>query len=122
MKLISRQKKRKLRKFRSRLIKGDSFRPRVVICKTNRYLIAQAIDDNKGHTLLYLSTANIDLDDSDLLQCRKNIQWAEKLGDTMAGGLLKEGIKTIVFDRNGFSYHGKVQSFGEAMRKKGIKF
>ncbi len=70
MKSVDKQKKRKQRKLRSKLIKGNLVSPRVVLFKSNRYLIAQVINDEKGHTLLYLNTA--DLDEKETSQCRKN--------------------------------------------------
>jgi len=72
MKLVDKQKKRKQRKLRSKSIRGNLVRPRVVLSKSNRYLIAQAINDEKGHTLLYLNTANLDEKVKEASQCRKS--------------------------------------------------
>jgi len=79
MKSISKQKKRKQRKRRSGLIKGNLARPRIALFKSNRYLIAQAIDDEKGFTLLYLNTVDLEKNsdssnEKKLSQCRKSKQ------------------------------------------------
>ncbi|RHZ37166.1 50S ribosomal protein L18 [endosymbiont GvMRE of Glomus versiforme] len=134
MKLINRQKKRKQRKFRSGLIKGNLTRLRVVLSKTNRYLIAQVINDEKGRTLIYCSTAYLS-EKAKEAQCRKNQEWAKKLGQEMANKLKEKGIKKIVFDRNGYPYpyiekkfrkkkekKGKIHAFCEIMRQGGIEF
>lgn len=66
---IERRKKRKLR---GKIIKGDLQKPRVVLSKSNRYLIAQVINDKKGHTLFYFSTANLNKSNSNVSRCQKN--------------------------------------------------
>lgn len=122
MKANSRQKKRKQRKLRSKKIKGILERPRAVIFKSKRYLTAQIINDKKGQTLIYLCTANLGKEVDKPSYCRKNKEWARNLGLAIAGKLQGQKIKQVVFDRNGYPYHGKIQVFCEAMREKGIKF
>ena len=127
MKSISKQKKRKQRKRRSGLIKGDLARPRVALFKSNRYLIAQAIDDEKGCTLLYLNTIDLEKNpdssnEKKLSQCRKSKQWSKKLGQAIANKLKEQKIERIVFDRNGYPYHGKIEVFCDAVREGGIRF
>lgn len=131
MKSIDKQKKRKQRKLRSKLVKGNLARPRVVLFKSNRYLIAQAINDEKGHTLLYLNTIDLEknpdsLSEKKTSRCRKNKEWAKKLGQEMMNKLKEEKIKQIVFDRNGYPYvkdGGQiVDLFCEKIRQGGIKF
>jgi len=111
-----RNEKRKLRKRRSKLVKGTLQRPRVVICKSNLYLTVQVIDDSKGHTLIYCSTNNPNVN------IAKNKTWAQQLGETLANQLKKSGIEEIVFDRNGYLYHGKIKAFGDSIRQSSIKF
>src|SRR5947208_16815192 len=111
---------RKLRKKRSKLIKGTQKKPRVVIHKSNLYLTVQAIDDAQGHTLVYSSTAGFSQNGTTI--SFKNKNWSEKLGETFADQLKQNGIKEIVFDRNGYLYHGKIKKFCETMRQSGIKF
>ncbi|CAG8817503.1 314_t:CDS:2, partial [Racocetra persica] len=96
--------KRKLRKRRSNLVKGVPERPRGVIYKSNRYLSFQVIDDSQGHTLVAASTFDFKQADT---KSRKNISWAQKLGEVAADKLKKARINQIVFDRNGYLYRGK---------------
>lgn len=119
MKLVNKQKKRKLR---SKLVKGSLTRPRIVIFKSKRYLTSQAINDEEGHTLLYLCTADLEKKPEKALQCRKNQEWAQKLGQIMAKKLKEKEIKQVIFDRNGYPYHGKIQAFCDILRKEGIRF
>jgi len=119
----SRSQKRLVRKRRSNLIKGTKSRLRVVISKTNLYLIAQAINDEQGHTELYLSTANLGEKSKSVKPISlKNKDCAGKLGEKMAEKLNKLGMKNIIFDRNGYPYHGKIASFCQNLRQKGINF
>jgi len=124
-KLIDRQKKRKLRKLRAKIIKGTFQKPRLVFFKSNRYLGAQVIKtidcqkEQKEHTLIYLSTNSL-TGSNDNEFCRKNKEWAQKLGQAMARELKKQEIKQVVFDRNGYPYHGKIQAFCEPLHQMGI--
>jgi len=119
--ITDKKTRRKIRKKRSSIIKGTQERPRVVLSKSNRYLRVQAIDDNIGHTLLSCSTAEFLLEKKEPFS-RKNKDYAKKLGTLFAEKLKKEGKNKIVFDRNAFSYHGKVTDFCESMRQSEINF
>ncbi|SRR5258706_9029747 len=114
------ENRKRLRKLRN-LIKGDSQKPRIVLCKSNRYLTAQVIDDQKGHTL-YLNSSNLGIRFKQKLEseCRKNKYWARKLGEATVEELRKKAIKKVVFDRNGWPYHGKIQSFCEPLHSAGL--
>ncbi|CAG8612892.1 3112_t:CDS:1, partial [Racocetra fulgida] len=111
--------RRKLRKMRSNLVKGVQQKPRIVIYKSNRYLSVQAIDDNQGHTMVAASTADFNQINT---KFRKSKAWAQKLVEAMSIKLKKTGINQIVFDRNGYLYHGKIKIFCETMRQFGIQF
>src|SRR5688572_9873186 len=115
----SRKIKQKLRKRRSKLVKGTSQRLRVVVYKSNRYFSVQAIDDTKGHTLVADSTKNFS-PSSDF--SRKNKAWVQKIGENFAEELKKKGVKRIVFDRNGYPYQGKIELFCEILRQSGVQF
>jgi len=104
--------KRKLR-IRSK-IEGSVECPRVTIYRSNRYLTAQAIDDANGHTLVAVDGKKEGLN--------SNKVSAETLAATFAVRLKEKGISTIVFDRNGYQYHGVVAAFGDALRANEIKF
>jgi large subunit ribosomal protein L18 len=96
--------KRKIR-IRSK-ISGTATRPRVVIFRSNKYLYLQAIDDVKMITLASASTMKSD----------------EGMAEKLAKDLTAQKIKTIVFDRGGYQYHGKVKAVAEELRKAGLEF
>lgn len=104
--------KRKAR-VRSRIY-GDSNMPRVSVFRSNKYFYAQAIDDTKGFTL-----ANVD---GKKLGLKNNKDDAKKLAELFANRLKEAGITKIVFDRNGYLYHGVVASFADGLRENGIIF
>jgi large subunit ribosomal protein L18 len=112
------RRKNKLRIKRKRRvrgkIRGTAERPRVSVFKSNRHFYAQAIDDTKGHTLAYADGAKMGL--------RANKEDVKKVAAAFADQLKAKGIEVIVFDRNGFLYHGVVASFADALRENGIKF
>jgi large subunit ribosomal protein L18 len=95
-------------------ISGTAEKPRVSIFKSNRYLTAQAIDDTAGNTIVGMNSKSLNL--------RANIEGATKFGESFAKKLQEKGITTIVFDRNGYKYHGVIAAFADAMRNAGIKF
>lgn len=104
--------KRKLR-IRSK-IEGSAVKPRVTVYRSNRYLSAQAIDDATGTTLAAIHAKKEGLS--------SNKESAEKLGAAFAKSLKEKGIAQIVFDRNGYQYHGVVAAFGDALRANEIQF
>jgi large subunit ribosomal protein L18 len=94
-------------------ISGTAETPRVSVFKSNKYLSAQAIDDVAGATLASVNSKSMDLNVS-----REN---AAKVGAAFAESLKAKEITTVVFDRNGYLYHGVVAAFAEALRENGIK-
>ncbi len=112
------RKKNRLRIKRKRRVRGKirgcESRPRVSVFKSNRHFYAQAIDDDKGHTLAYADGAKMGL--------KANKEDVKKVAQALAEQLKEKGIETIVFDRNGYLYHGVVASFADALRENGIKF
>ena len=112
------------RRFRIRKkIKGTSERPRVSFFKSSRHLYVQAIDDDKGVTLQSISSfgKNVpsELKDSSSVA---NISMCSLLGKLFAKKCMEKGISTVVFDRGGFAYHGRVKAFADAAREGGLKF
>ena len=104
--------KRKLR-IRSK-IEGTAALPRVTVFRSNRFLSAQAIDDATGTTLAAIHAKKEGLS--------ANKESATKLGASFAAALKAKGIDAIVFDRNGYQYHGVIAAFGDALRANEIKF
>jgi len=104
--------KRKLR-IRSK-IEGTASLPRVSVFRSNRFISAQAIDDATGTTLAAIHAKKEGLS--------ANKESATKLGASFAAALKAKGIDAIVFDRNGYQYHGVIAAFGDALRANEIKF
>lgn len=100
-------------------MKGTSTRPRLSVFRSLRHFYAQAIDDRRGITLCALSTLSPQV--SGDLKGTKSEQ-ARLLGRKFAEMALKKGIQTLVFDRGGFRYHGRVKAFAEGAREGGLQF
>ena len=99
---------------------GTPERPRLSVFRSNSHMYAQIIDDTVGNTLVAAST--LDKDVKAQLKFTDNIEAATVLGKVIAQKALDKGIKTVVFDRGGFIYHGKVQALAEAAREAGLEF
>jgi large subunit ribosomal protein L18 len=112
--LVKRDALRLRRKRRVRgKISGCADMPRLTVFKSNKYFTAQAIDDIAGNTLAAVSSKSLNLSVS-----RENVkQVAAKLAET----LKSKNIESVVFDRNGYLYHGVVATFADALRDNGIK-
>ena len=110
-------KKNALRIKRKRRVRGNingtAERPRVSIFKSNKYLSAQAINDVEGVTLAAVSSKAMNLN--------VNKENAVKVAAQFAETLKAAGIETVVFDRNGYLYHGVVAAFADTLRDNGIK-
>jgi len=98
-------------------IKGSASKPRLSVFKSNTTLYAQIIDDVKSSTLLSASTKEIDADKKSV-----NATLSTELGKLIAKKAKDKGIEQIVFDRNGYLYHGKVKALAEGAREGGLKF
>ncbi len=99
-------------------ISGTAARPRLAVHFSGRHVYAQVIDDTVGRTLAAASTAEKDLRD----KAGSNTVSAEKVGKLVAERLLGREIKRVVFDRGGFTYHGKVKALADAARSAGLDF
>lgn len=118
---INRNAARKKRHFRIRKkISGTEKRPRLNVFKSNRYFYAQIIDDTKGETLAAASSLEKELKGECLSRC--NVETAKKVGELIAKRAIEKGLTSVVFDRGGYIYHGKVKAFAEAAREAGLKF
>lgn len=101
-------------------IRGTTARPRLNVFKSARHIYAQLIDDMTGKTLVSASTV---LDEvSSGLKYTGNIEAARKVGAAVAKLALAKEITAVVFDRNGFLYHGRVKALAEAARENGLTF
>ena len=115
---INRKAERDRRHARVRTkVSGTTECPRLAVSKSNRNIIAQIIDDTKAETLVYVSTLN-----SDIKTKKANKEAAKEVGTAVAKKALEKNIKSVVFDRGGFIYHGVVKELAEAAREAGLDF
>ena len=99
---------------------GTAERPRLSVFRSNNHMYAQVIDDTAGNTLVSASTLEKDVKAE--IEKTNNVEAAAYLGTVIAKRALEKGIKTVVFDRGGFIYQGKVAALAEAAREAGLKF
>lgn len=109
----------KHRKIRNRF-SGTAERPRLAVFRSNNHMYAQIIDDTVGKTLLSAST--LDKDVKAELEKTNDVAAAAYLGTVIAKKALESGITTVVYDRGGFIYQGKVKALAEAAREAGLEF
>ena len=116
--MLEKDRKRSKRKVHIRKrISGTAERPRMTVFRSNKSLSIQVIDDGKGHTMLSASTL-----EKELKTLKANMAGAAQLGEVMGKRLLEKNIKTVVFDRNGYLYHGLVKAMADGARKAGVQF
>lgn len=121
IKKVSRQAVRvkKHKKIRNK-ISGTAERPRLAVYRSNNHIYAQVIDDIKGHTIVAASTVEKAIKDT--LEKTDDVAAATAVGEAVAKKALDKGIDTVVFDRGGYIYHGKVKALADAAREAGLKF
>ena len=110
------KKHRRLRNYLS----GTSERPRLAVFRSNNHMYAQIIDDTVGNTLVAASTVEKEI--SAELEHTNTVEAAAYVGTVVAKRALEKGITTVVFDRGGFIYQGKVQALADAAREAGLEF
>ena len=99
---------------------GTAERPRLCVFRSNNHMYAQIIDDDAQNTLVSASTVEKDVKAE--LEKTNNVDAAAYLGQVIAKRALEKGIKTVVFDRGGFIYQGKIAALAEAAREAGLEF
>ena len=97
-------------------ISGTSERPRLSVYKSNRAIYAQLIDDVEGHTLAFASSK--ELGD----QSNVNLDLSKQVGQKVAERAKDKGVESVVFDRNGYLFHGNVKALADGAREGGLKF
>ena len=122
--MVSKESRQKVRvkkhiKLRNRF-SGTPERPRLAVFRSNNHMYAQIIDDVAGHTLVAASTLEKDVKAQ--LEKTNNVDAAAYLGTVIAKRALDKGINTVVFDRGGFIYQGKIAALAEAAREAGLEF
>lgn len=103
-----------------RKVLGAAARPRLCVFRSAKHIYAQIIDDTTGTTLAAVSTLNQEVGE-DLKSCG-NAEAANAVGKSIAQKALEKDIKEVVFDRNGFLYHGRVKALADGAREAGLLF
>ena len=109
----------KHRRLRNRF-SGTAERPRLAVFRSNNHMYAQIIDDSIGNTLVAASTVEKEVKEQ--LEKTNNVDAAAYLGTVIAKRALEKGINTVVFDRGGFIYQGKIAALAEAAREAGLEY
>ena len=122
--MVSKESRQKVRvkkhmKIRNRF-SGTAERPRLAVFRSNNHMYAQIIDDTVGNTLVAASTVEKEVKEQ--LEKTNNVDAAAYLGTVIAKRAIEKGIDTVVFDRGGFIYQGKIAALAEAAREAGLKF
>ncbi|MDP9728518.1 50S ribosomal protein L18 [Alicyclobacillus tolerans] len=101
-------------------VNGTAERPRLNVFRSNKHIYAQVIDDVQGVTLC--SASSLDKELREELSNGGNVDAAKKIGELVAKRALAKGIRSVVFDRGGYLYHGRVQALADAAREAGLEF
>ena len=122
--MVSKQSKSELRvkkheRLRNRL-SGTAERPRLAVFRSNNHMYAQIIDDTVGNTLVSASTAEKAVKAE--IEKTNNVEAAAYVGTLVAKRAIEKGINTVVLDRGGFLYQGKIQALADAAREAGLQF
>jgi large subunit ribosomal protein L18 len=106
---------RRRRRVRAK-VRGTAERPRLSVFRSNRGIQAQVIDDVAGHTLAAVNWTEGDL------KSLKSMEQAKRAGELLAERAKEAGVETVVFDRGGYRYHGRVKALADGAREKGLTF
>jgi large subunit ribosomal protein L18 len=117
MKTVRAQRAKRHKRVR-RHVGGTSERPRLSVYRSNKHIYAQLIDDLSGKTLAAASTVEASLKNGS----GTSADSAGKVGTLVAERAIERGIKSVVFDRGGFRFHGRVKAVADAAREKGLSF
>ena len=98
-------------------IRGSAHRPRLAVFRSNRYIYAQVIDDDRGHTVAAASSLERELRERSL-----TVETAGAVGRLLAERSLEVGVDTVVFDRGGYRFGGRVRALADAARTDGLRF
>ena len=122
--MVSKESRTKVRVNKHRKIRnrfsGTAQRPRLAVFRSNNHMYSQLIDDTVGNTLVAASTLQKEVKAE--LEKTNNVDAAAYLGTVIAKKALEKGITTVVFDRGGFIYQGKIKALADAAREAGLEF
>lgn len=117
----SSSKNRAIKHYRLRKdLNGTADRPRLSVYRSNLHMYAQLIDDVQGRTLASASTVEKEVRQQ--LDGTSDVNAAKAVGELIAKRALEKGITSVIFDRGGFLYHGKIQALADAAREAGLQF
>ena len=121
LKKVNKNEMRKNRHERVRQkVYGTPEKPRLNVFRSNNHIYAQIIDDVNGYTLISVSTLDKELKEK--LESTQNKEAAKLVGDLVGKRALEKGIDTVVFDRGGYVYHGRIKELADGAREAGLKF
>lgn len=121
MSALSKEVARRRRKVRIRKkISGTAARPRLVVFRSNLHIYAQLVDDNVGATLLSASTLSLKKAGGERVFCNK--AGSELVGKEIARLAREKDISSVVFDRNGYLFHGRIKAVADGAREAGLEF
>ena len=104
-------------------IRGSEQRPRLTVYRSVAHIYVQVVDDMSGRTIASASSVEPSLKGTFAKQAKGgNVAGAQAVGKTIAQRLMEKGVKRIVFDRNGFLYHGRIKAVADAAREAGLEF
>ena len=112
--------RRRIRYRIRRKVAGGTTRPRLSVFRSDKHIYAQVIDDASGTTVAQASSLDKDLRAA--VKNGGNVEAAKAVGEAIAKHLKAKGIETVVFDRGGYLYHGRIKALAEAAREAGLKF
>ncbi|MFC7394861.1 50S ribosomal protein L18 [Scopulibacillus cellulosilyticus] len=120
--MITKQDKNAVRKKRHQHVRrrvfGTNERPRLNVFRSSKHIYAQLINDEEGKTIVSSSTVDKEL----ALDKGGNIDAAKKVGELIAKRALEKGYDTVIFDRGGYLYHGRIKALADGAREAGLKF
>ena len=124
MKIKTKEDRRDRIKHRLRKrIRGSEQRPRLTVYRSVSHIYVQVVDDMTGRTIASASSVEPSIKGTFAKQARGgNVAGAQAVGKTIAQRLMEKGVKRIVFDRNGFLYHGRIKAVADAAREAGLEF
>ena len=117
MRLTSEKRRQRIRWRIRTKVKGTTQRPRLSVYRSNKSIYAQIVDDLSGHTLCSASSNEAGIDTS-----VNKTEQANQVGKLLAQKASTSGIETVVFDRGGYLYHGRVKALADGAREQGLKF
>lgn len=111
----------RIKKYIRKKIRGTPIRPRLTVYKSLKHFYAQIVDDTTAHTLVSASTLSEDVKNS-IKELKSKKEIAQVVGKIIAQKAIEKNINKVVFDRNGYLYHGIVKAFSDGAREGGLQF